>query len=137
MADLNAICAAVIGQISGVAGIRSFLTTPPENPPPGQVVAFCVPGQGAWNLDAVAYGLATHTLHLLIVKPRVNLRTDYAALSGLGNLVAAALLADVTLGGTVEQINRLPYQFGPVTLAEQEYVGWTFAPEVMVGAAIS
>jgi hypothetical protein len=124
------LCAAVQTAVAGVSGIR-FADGPFDSLPGGaEPVAVCLPGSGRYDLADSDSNQAAHTLTLLVIKPRVNQRTDWAALKGLGDAVVAALLADVTLGGLAIQLHPIRYTFGDMEIDAGRYQGWVFELDV-------
>lgn len=125
------LCAAVQAAVAGVSGIR-FADGPFDSLPGGaEPVALCLPNSGRYDLLDSDGNQAEHTLTLLVIKPRVNQRTDWAALKGLGDLIMTALLSDVTLGGLAIKLHPIRYTFGDMEIDAGRYQGWLFELEIM------
>ena len=117
--------------VGALAGIRIAPDVPTEQTTGGDVTAFCYPGTGTFELITVGREQGTHTLHLYVITPRRNLRTDWARIIGLGDTVPRALLGDVTLAGTM--CNRaIRYTFGELEWGGQQEFGWLFELEFSV-----
>lgn len=131
MSTIVQLCAAVQAAVSGVSGIR-FADGPFDSLPGGaEPVALCLPSSGRYDLLDSDGNQAEHTLTLLVIKPRVNQRTDWAVLKGLGDLIMTALLSDVTLGGLAIKLHPIRYTFGDMEIDAGRYQGWLFELDIM------
>lgn len=119
-----------------VTNIRQAPDTPPEQVPAGHVLSICRPETGTFSFaDAGDTLSGEHTLQLLVIKPRVNLRTDDALMLPLGDAVARAILADPTLGGLAVLVQKASYtSYGALATdyADQMMYGWVFAVDVLL-----
>ena len=138
IATLSAICQAVQDVVGALTGIRMAPDIPADQTATADVTGFCYPGSGRFELaDSGGHGIAEHTLQLIVLTPRRNLRTDYARVIGLGDTVAKALLTDPTLNGTVLNIDRIGYTFGGLEWGGQSEFGWMFALDVRTAGSIT
>ncbi len=136
LTTLSQVVAALQDIAGAVSGVRSAPDTPPEQVPPLTVIAICRPDAGTFAYaDAGSTLSGLHTLQLLVIKARVNLRTDDAIMLPLGDAVAKAILADPTLGGLavlVQEVRYTSYGGLATDYAEQPMYGWVFAVQVLV-----
>ena len=137
MPTLAQICAGAQDVVELVTGVRAAPDVPPESGLTGDVASYCFPGTGSVTEITAGDVEGRHTLHLYIITPRRNLRTDYARLIGLGDTVPRALLNAGHLGGTVLQINQIRYTFGPLEWGGQQELGWLFELDVLAGGSLS
>jgi len=129
--SLVAICAAVQDVVGAVTGIRFAPDTPPEENAISGVSGYCYPGTGSFTEITTGRASGLHTLHLAILTPRRNLRTDYARIVALGDTVPRALLSAGTLAGAVIQTNSLRYTFGELQWGGGAEFGWLFEVDVL------
>jgi hypothetical protein len=111
--------------------------TPPETNAISDVVGYCYPGTGSFTEITAGRASGRHTLHLVILTPRRNLRTDYARVIGLGDTVPRALLTAGTLAGTTLQINEVRYTFGALEWGGQQEFGWLFELETLSAGTLA
>ena len=108
-----------------VDGIRAAPDYPPEQ---SNVYPFCVAymGTGEIGFDA---GVGTAGIHSIVVElhvARKDLARDIAKAAPYVDSIPAALLADPTLGGTVELFENITYEFTPMQWDTVETVGFRF-----------
>ena len=137
MPTLVQICTAVQDVVGALSGIRIAPDVPTEQTTGGDVTAFCYPGTGSVTVVTAGRMQAQHTLHLQIITPRRNLRTDWARIVGLGDTVPRALLGDLTLAGTVLHINTVDYTFGTLEWGGTNELGWSFTLAVLAAGTIT
>jgi len=137
MTTLVELCQAVQDVVGAISGIRVAPDVPPEQGAGSGVAAFCYPGTGQFELLTQGREQGTHTLHLIILTPRANLRTDWARVIGLGDTVARALLSDMTLSGKAQIIRPLRYTYGQLQWGGQEEFGWLFEVDVIATGGLS
>lgn len=130
MPTLAQICAGVQDIVGALSGIRIAPDVPTEQTLSSDVTAFCYPNTGSFELITVGRERGDHVLHLYIITPRRNLRTDWARILGLGDTIPRALLGDMTLGGTTIHINSIRYTFGTLEWGGQQEFGWQFELDV-------
>lgn len=128
---LVAICQAVQDVVGAVTGVRMAPDVPPEQGAGSDVSGYCYPGTGRFDQVTAGRGRGQHTLHLIILTPRRNLRTDYARIVGYGDTVPRALLGQHTLAGTVLNIDEIRYTFGALEWGGQQEFGWLFELDVL------
>jgi hypothetical protein len=137
MSSLADICSAVQTIVLTVTGIRAAPDVPTETPNLMDAVSYCYPGTGTVTTKTPGRQDGEHTLHLTIITPRRNLRTDWARIIGFGDTVPRALLNDNSLGGTVMDINEIRYTFGAMEWAGQSELGWLFEIDVQETGSLS
>jgi hypothetical protein len=136
MPTLVAICAAVQDVVEDVTGIRFAPDVPPEQQAGGDVSAYCWPGTGTTLEITDGQQEAHHTLHLYIITPQRNQRTDFARVIALGDTVPGALLKEKTLSGTVLQIDQIRYTFGQLEWGGGQNLGWMFEIDVLASGSL-
>ena len=136
MSTLVQICAAVQDVVEHVTGIRFAPDVPPEQQAGADVSAYCWPGTGRTVEITDGQQEAHHTLHLFIITPQRNQRTDFARVISLGDTVPRALLNDPTLAGTVLQIDEIRYTFGQLEWSGGRDLGWQFDVDVLAGGTL-
>jgi hypothetical protein len=137
MPTLVQICEGVQDIVGALAGIRIAPDVPTDQAVGGDVTAFCYPGIGTFELIAKGREKGTHTLHLYVITPRRNLRTDWARIIALGDTIPRALLGDVTLGGTTLHIAQIRYTYGQLEWGGQQELGWLFELEVFGAGSLA
>ncbi len=137
MPTLVQICAAVQDVVGVATGIRFAPDVPPEQQAGSDVSAYCWPGTGRTVEITKSEQEAHHTLHLYIITPQRNQRTDFARVIALGDTVPRALLNDTTLAGTVLQIDDIRYTFGKMEWSGGSDLGWLFEIDVLASGSLT
>jgi len=137
MPTLVAICAEVQDVVEVVTGIRFAPDVPPEQQAGADVSAYCWPGTGTTLEITDGQQEARHTLHLYIITPQRNQRSDFARVIALGDTVPRALLNAPTLSGTVLQINQIRYTFGQLEWSGGRDLGWMFEIDVLASGGLT
>jgi len=135
---VDEICLAIQDVVSAVSGIRMAPDIPLETVPISDVTGFCYPYTGTYEEITNGRMESNHTIHLWLLTPRRNLRSDHARVKDLGDLVARALLVTRTLAGNVILIDPLRYTFGPAPeWGGQDLIGWSFEIQVKAIGALT
>lgn len=114
------------GLAEGLTGIRQAPDFPPEqmNVFP---FAVCYPAAGQFQAGPMGLMKGLHNLVVEIHVARKDLPRDVETALPFGELLAAAVLDDPTLGGTVDTVRAdegISYTFGALAWGGQETVGW-------------
>lgn len=137
MPTLAAVLAAVQDVVGVVAGITLAPDIPPEQIPSGGVYGIVFPAAGTYTEISAGRQMGEHTIHLLLVTPRKNLRTDWARIITIGDTVQRALLAGGTLSATLLQSNEIRYTFGEIEWGGQQLFGWRFEIDVQTHGSLA
>lgn len=137
MPTLVAICAAVQDIVGALGGIRIAPDVPTDNNPIADVTAFCYPANGTFEIITAGREQGNHAIHLNVITPRRNLRTDWARVIALGDTIPRALLGDLTLSGTTLHIRSVAYTFGSLEWAGKTEMGWQFLIDVMTAGSLT
>ncbi len=124
----------VQGLAQNLTGMREALAVPPE-----QINAFpaamCYPATGEFRAGPLGMMRGLHSLVVEIHVARVDLPRDIALALPFGEMLAAAVLADPRLGGTVDTVRAdegLSYTFGALAWGGQATVGWRITIPVKI-----
>lgn len=101
--SIQAACHATMAAVRGVSGVRAA----PNQPPDKMTIfptAICYPGPSTFNLDNAATKRKLVTIVLELHVAYKSFGQDYEVLLPFADSVTDALLADITLGGTVQTI---------------------------------
>lgn len=132
---LASVVAGIQGVLETVSGVRAAPDIPPEQWGPG-VYALVYPATGTFEEMTEGRVQGDHTLHVLVCTPRVNLRTDWAAVIALGDSVPLALIDEGTLSGAILGTNQIRYSFGEFEWGGQTLLGWRFEVDVSLTGGI-
>ena len=113
-----------------LSGIRNAPDAIPEQAGVFPFVA-CFPHEGRWVKEFSKVG-GLHTLILELHLERDPLPQAYELAMGYAETVPVALYADITLGGTVETITQIRYEFGALGWGEAKTIGFCWFVEVKV-----
>lgn len=123
----------LIGELSDIRGA-------PEVPPEKITVypfSVAYPGRGTYEKEAAGQVRGLHTITVEIHTIRKNLPRDIRKIIGVMDLIAAVILADenFNLGGTVDTITSLGYEFGPLGYDALDTLGYTLQIGVKIRSA--
>lgn len=109
------------------------------NLPPEQLNLFpyvvIYPSSGRWVGGPAGLMRGLHDLVIEIHIARTDLSRNVQAAMPLGEALAAAVLSDPTLGGTVDTVladNGLAYTFGALAWGGQATIGWRITVPVKI-----
>jgi hypothetical protein len=123
-----------IEQVQVIVGAISGIKRAPHYPPDKMSefpFAIAFPGVGVFTPDAGAKrGL--HQITLEIHTARKNMAQDVANIINYAESVSDALLANPRLNSTVDTINQISYQFGPLGYDSVLTIGYTFTIDVKI-----
>lgn len=128
----NAVAAlqALVGSIPGIRGAPST--------PPDQINAFpfavAYPASGDWQRTRPGTREGTQKIICEVHFSRVNLAEDVREALPYGDLVAEKLLNHLTLSGTVFDVERVDWTFGPMRWGAVDTIGWRFTVSVRMMA---
>jgi len=137
MPTLAEVVAAIQDVAGAVTGIQSAPDTPPDQIPGAGAIAICFPAGGTVQEVTAGRLRGDHILHLMVATPARNLRTDWDRMIGFGDTIPKAILAGGTLSATVLQTTEIPYTFGPMEWAGQQYFGWIFELKVITAGTLA
>lgn len=110
--------------VNAVSGIRQA----PEYPPDGVMVyptAIAYASNGTWTVLTKGGAKALHTLVLDVLFDPTHLPAAVKEAMRLSDALPKAILADPTLGGTVETFGMISYEFRPLPeWGEPPPLGW-------------
>jgi hypothetical protein len=119
--------------VGGLSGIKKAPQYPPDKISQFPfAVAF--PGSGEGYREDASSTRELHNIRLEIHMARKNMARDIATVIGYWKLVFDELLSvdNLTLDGTVDTINRITYEFGPLGYADIDTIGYTFTIDVKI-----
>jgi len=122
------------GLAEGLPGIRQAPDFPPEqmNVFP---FAVCYPAAGEFQAGPMGLMKGLHNLVVEIHVARKDLPRDVETALPFGEALAAAVMDDPTLGGTVDTVRAdegISYTFGALAWGGQETVGWRLTIPVKI-----
>ncbi len=117
--------------VSGISGIKKAPQYPPEKMSE-YPFAIAFPGNGTFTPDASGTKRGLHTITLEVHTARKNMAQDIAAVIDYGESVSSALLNNLRLNSTVDTINGVGYQFGPLGYDTVPTIGYTFSIDVKI-----
>lgn len=133
MADPTAICAAAASQLAAQTGITAYGYAPGQPNPPMIIV---IPGNPVITYGVTLDGEVNMNLRIVALASAANDDTGQLAVNGYiatsgTTSVPAAMLADPTLGATVEfaEVTTVT-QYGLIDYSGQQYFGATFNCQV-------
>jgi hypothetical protein len=114
--------AAVARGLAGIRGVEDYPAGSPLQAP----FAVALPGHG--EATGISDGWLDNDMwtRVFILSPAEDMARCIQELAPYGDLFLKAVIADPTLNGAVEGVDRITWSFGPVTYAFIEYLGWTF-----------
>ena len=116
-----------IAAVQTVAATLSGIKQAPTNPPESSAMfPFAVTYASSWNETPQSsnWSVSLHTLVCEIHCQRSDLSRSVAQALPLYEAFAAAILADVTLAGTVQALNALRYTFGAMEYGGVQTIGY-------------
>ena len=121
-----------------ITGIRDAPDYPPEqlNVFP---VSVCYPASGEFRSGPAGLMKAIHNLVVEIHIARKDLQRDVENVLPYGESLAAAILADPTLGSTVDTVQAdvgLTYTFGAMAWGRQATVGWRITIPIKIPSVL-
>lgn len=132
---------AILNLISEIDGLRSVSN--PQERFSADPFAVVFPGAGEWVKSSSGYVTGLGSIILEIHKIRKDLPRDLKIIKPFGELVMQKLLADANItlpdtGGdaTVDVVNRIGWNFGPMGWAEIPTIGWEFEIEVKIESTV-
>ena len=128
MATLQSTITYIQTELAKVSSIRAAPQYPPEqlNVFP---IAVCFPRSGRFEPRSSGWSQQFHDIVVQIHVARKDLARDVAAFSGIPEAIAAALLADPTLGGNVSTFQKISYTFGELGWGGAQTIGFSFVIE--------
>lgn len=117
--------AAVQDVVGAITGIRGAPDTPPDQI---NVFPFSVayPTNGSWRRTRPGTREGVQKIAVEIHFSRTGLARDVAEALPFGDTVAEALLGNLTLAGTVFDLNSIDWTFGPMKWGGIDTLGWRF-----------
>lgn len=131
---IQAAIAYIQGLAEGLTGIRQAPDFPPEqmNVFP---FAVCYPSAGEFRAGPIGLMKGLHSLVVEIHVARKDLPRDVETALPFGELLAAAVFDDPTLGGTVDTVRAdegITYTFGALAWGGQATIGWRITVPVKI-----
>lgn len=127
--------ATVIAAIQDATGAVTGIRAAPDYAPDSVGVfpsVFAVPADGNWDNLTPENMIGLHNIRVyILVAPFVDMPKVMEAAIPYGELVAAKLLKDTTIGGTADTFGSLDYVFGEILWGSdaqgraQSLCGWT------------
>jgi hypothetical protein len=124
-----------IEQVQAIVGAISGIKRAPHYPPDKMSefpFAIAFPASGTFTADAGGVKRGLHRITLEIHTQRKNLARDVAAVIDYGESVSSALLNNLRLNNTVDTINQIAYEFGPLGYDTVVTLGYTFTIDVKI-----
>lgn len=136
--DAQAAVLYLVGQIDGLRTV-----TNPQEQFSTDLFGVVFPGSGEWVKQSSGYVTGLGSIILEIHKIRKDLPRDLAIVKPFGELVMNKLLSDTNItlpdsegNATVEVINRIGWNFGPMGWGDKPTVGWEFEIEIKIESAV-
>ena len=123
--------------VAGLTGIRAAPHEPPESL---NVYPFCVAyaGSGSWEYGPMGDKKGIQNIVLELHVARKDLARDIAAAMAYCESIPNAIMADPTLGGTVNTISGpIVYTFGALSWAGTDTLGFRWTIPVKLQSAIT
>ena len=117
--------------VAGVSGVKQAPQYPPEKMSEFPF-AIAFPGSGTFTPDASGTKRGLHRITLEIHTARKNMAQDVAAIIDYGESISSALLNNLRLNSTVDTINQIAYEFGPLGYDSVLTIGFTFSIDVKI-----
>ena len=120
----------LVGAVTGIRAAPSY--------PPGKVstfpVSLCFPGAGTITKEAGGAIRGLHQITLELHMDSQNKARAVEKLNPLARLVYRTLLEgeNFQLNGTVDTINEISYEFGPLGYDATDTIGYTFTIDVKI-----
>jgi len=132
---IEAAIAAIQAHALSLQGIRKAPTFPPDKAPPGPF-AVCAPKSGDWTPYS-DFKKGMQTVVCSILTPYKDMARDVERLLPYGETFPNAILADLTLSGTVDTIKTLRWAFSTQEYNGITHIGWRFEIEFKQETAIT
>jgi hypothetical protein len=106
---------AVADVVTTVAGVTGILQVPVNPPDTINVATFALVYAANGTIDNGVIGAkkSLHNIHVLVLTKRTDQARDMARVKPFIDLIPSALLADPTLGGTVQTFDGIDYDLYP------------------------
>jgi hypothetical protein len=116
---------AVVTAVKTVTGITQVPVNPPDTV---NVATFAVvyAKAGVINNGVIGTKKALHSIAVDVLTKRTDLARDMATIKPFIDLLATALLADTTFGGTVQTFDSVTYEFMSTDYASVPMIGYQF-----------
>lgn len=132
MGQLQTACTAVATVVAGVSGIRQSHDLAPDNPN-AWPTAIVYPQNGNFAAAPIGYKKALHniTIDVLVPEQTTQLARQMETLTGLVDLIGAALLSEVSgsgarFSGSIDVFEQVEYSFLITNLAGVPCRGYRF-----------
>lgn len=129
-----------ITQIQTIVGAISGIKQAPIYPPEKMSefpFAIAFPGAGTITTESAGTKRGLHQISLEIHTARKNMAQDVETVIGYGETVANAILGNLTLNGSVDTVNGISYEFGPLGYDTTPTLGYKFTIDVKIRNTIT
>ena len=137
MASIRDAVAQIQENVDAVSGMRAAPTDPPESIRYFPFAVSYLEG-GTWEVGPAGIKTGLHTIVCEVHVARKNdLAREVKKAMDYSDNIPNDLLDDITLGGTVETIVEMRYDFGPMGWGGVDTVGFRFYITVKMQSAIT
>ncbi len=131
--DLQSAIEDLQSTIGAITGVKAAPDNPPDVPSGQWPFSIAFPRTGEFQGGGNAQVVGLHTIVVQLHYHRQDLSRSYETIIPYLETVIEAILADVTLGGTVTTIrDSITYTFGAMTYAGIDTIGWQFEVPVKI-----